>query len=94
MRVFRFWPSLKGDRRSCLRPKTCRAHEAPRRRREKTSGTQRIACVQTLPSPQKKSGRESPSPRLFFFVRGEGVCTQATQRIVGVEGARKGMTYK
>ena len=40
------------------------------------------------PPPQNKLGRESPSPRLFFF-RGEGVCTQATQRIVGVEGARK-----
>ena len=69
MRAFRFRSQvLKSDRRSCLRPKTCRPHEAPPRRRGKASGTQRIAGVQTLPSPQKKiRERESLSPTFFFW---------------------------
>ena len=75
MRAFRFrsslkkWPPLVS---SAFWPKACRPHKAPRRRREKTSGTQRIACVQTPapppPPPSEKIGeRESLSPTFFFL---------------------------
>ena len=82
---------LKSDLRPCLR----RSAEDVSATRGFSSQARKNLWYPTnslctdAPLPSEKIGeRESLSPT-FFFWGGEGVCTKATQRIVGVRGKKR-----
>ena len=87
---------LKSDLSSCLRRSaedvSATRGSTPQARKNLWYLTNSL-CTDTPLHSEKIGERESLSPT-FFFLMGEGVCTQATQRIVRVEGVRKGKTYK